>query len=132
VKRKGQCDWFILHRSYKEFLELRSKLCINFPKADGTMKALPKGGGIGRSNVKQVAEKRRYYLQAFLDSLFTLADEIGHSALVYTFFHPILRDEEQHLDEEHERKISARGKKKNYKSNFLLMGLFANILNYYS
>jgi phosphatidylinositol-4-phosphate 3-kinase len=47
-------------------------------------------------------------IQIFLDSLFTLADEISHSNLVYTFFHPLLRDEEQHLDDEFDRKSSAR------------------------
>ena len=78
--------------------------------AIGTLKSLPRGAGLGRSNVKQVAEKRRYHTQLFLESLFTLADEISHSNLVYTFFHPLLRDEEQHLDDEYEKKISARGK----------------------
>lgn len=64
-----------------------------------SLKPLPRSSGIGRSNVKQVAEKRNAQLQAFLDSLFLLADEISHSDLVYTFFHPLLQDEEYHANE---------------------------------
>jgi phosphatidylinositol-4-phosphate 3-kinase len=67
---------------------------MNFPIAINVLKALPRSSGIGRSNVKQVAEKRSGLLQDFLDSLSRLADEIAHSDLVYTFFHPLLKDEE--------------------------------------
>lgn len=105
----GQPDWSILHRTYKEFLELRSKLSINYPMADLTMKNLPRGAAIGRSNVKQVTERRMHLLQAFLDSVFTLADEISHSSLVYTFFHPILRDEEENFNDEVERRNQTSG-----------------------
>lgn len=49
---------------------------------------------VGRSNTKQVAERRFRDVQAFLTSLFQLADEIAHSDLVYTFFHPTLRDQQ--------------------------------------
>ncbi|ODM93836.1 Phosphatidylinositol 4-phosphate 3-kinase C2 domain-containing subunit alpha [Orchesella cincta] len=98
VKRDGVGDSFILNRSYKEFLELYSKLCVNFPMIVSNLKHLPKGPGLGRSNVKQVAEKRKIQLQMFLDSLFLLAPEVSHSTLVYTFFHPLLRDEEQYED----------------------------------
>ena len=31
----------------------------------------------------------------FLGSLFECADEVAHSDLVYTFFHPLLRDQEE-------------------------------------
>ncbi|CAH2232631.1 jg6585 [Pararge aegeria aegeria] len=56
--------------------------------------SLPIGLHVGRSNVRQVAEKRFTDVQAFLTSLFSLADEIAHSDLVYTFFHPLLRDQQ--------------------------------------
>lgn len=49
---------------------------------------------VGRSNVKQVAEKRKYEIEKFLNLLFQMADEISHSDLVYTFFHPLLRDQQ--------------------------------------
>lgn len=50
---------------------------------------------MGRSNIKQVAEKRRIDIERFLKSLFLMADEISHSDLVYTFFHPLLRDQQE-------------------------------------
>lgn len=49
---------------------------------------------VGRSNIKQVAEKRKYEIEKFLNLLFQMADEISHSDLVYTFFHPLLRDQQ--------------------------------------
>ncbi|GBP48241.1 Phosphatidylinositol 4-phosphate 3-kinase C2 domain-containing subunit alpha [Eumeta japonica] len=55
---------------------------------------LPSGLHVGRSNTRQVAERRLGDVQAFLSSLFALADEIAHSDLVYTFFHPLLRDQQ--------------------------------------
>ncbi|XP_013138519.1 PREDICTED: phosphatidylinositol 4-phosphate 3-kinase C2 domain-containing subunit beta-like [Papilio polytes] len=56
--------------------------------------SLPSGLHVGRSNTRQVAERRLSDVQAFLTSLFNLADEIAHSDLVYTFFHPLLRDQQ--------------------------------------
>lgn len=50
---------------------------------------------MGRSNIKQVAERRREDITRFLQSLFKMADEICHSDLVYTFFHPLLRDQQE-------------------------------------
>lgn len=50
---------------------------------------------VGRSNIKQVAEKRRWEIEKFLNLLFQMADEISHSDLVYTFFHPLLRDQQE-------------------------------------
>jgi phosphatidylinositol-4-phosphate 3-kinase len=97
VRREGVGDTFLLNRIYKEFLELNNKLCINFPMIVGNLKNLPKPG-LGRANVQHVAEKRKVYLQMFLDSLFKLAPEVSHSNLVYTFFHPLLRDEEPDVD----------------------------------
>jgi len=48
---------------------------------------------VGRSNIKQVADKRRADIEKFLVSLFKMAPEISQSDLVYTFFHPLLRDQ---------------------------------------
>lgn len=49
---------------------------------------------VGRSNIKQVADKRRADIEKFLLSLFKMAPEISQSDLVYTFFHPLLRDQQ--------------------------------------
>jgi len=50
---------------------------------------------LGRSSVKVVAEKRRAELDQFLITLFQMAEEICHCELVYTFFHPLLRDQDE-------------------------------------
>lgn len=50
---------------------------------------------MGRSHIKQVAEKRRVEIQNFLNTLFKMAPEVNHSDLVYTFFHPLLRDQQE-------------------------------------
>jgi phosphatidylinositol-4-phosphate 3-kinase len=50
---------------------------------------------VGRSNIKTVADKRLPEIRKFLMSLFNSADEIAHSDLVYTFFHPLLRDQQE-------------------------------------
>jgi len=50
---------------------------------------------MGRSHIKQVAEKRRVEIQNFLNTLFQMAPEVSHSDLVYTFFHPLLRDQQE-------------------------------------
>uniref|UniRef100_A0A182YBJ7 Uncharacterized protein n=1 Tax=Anopheles stephensi TaxID=30069 RepID=A0A182YBJ7_ANOST len=59
------------------------------------MCVLPSGIHVGRSNVKVVAERRLPEIRQFLISLFNSADEIAHSDLVYTFFHPLLRDQQE-------------------------------------
>lgn len=56
--------------------------------------SLPSGISVGRSNIKQVADKRRADIEKFLLSLFKMAPEISQSDLVYTFFHPLLRDQQ--------------------------------------
>ncbi|CAL4157282.1 unnamed protein product, partial [Meganyctiphanes norvegica] len=92
VERENQSEPSYLFRSYKEFSEFHQKLCLTFPLA--RIHSLPKGVQIGRSEVKAVAEKRKFEIELFLKSLFDLAEEISHSDLVYTFFHPLLRDQE--------------------------------------
>ncbi|XP_014237353.1 phosphatidylinositol 4-phosphate 3-kinase C2 domain-containing subunit beta isoform X2 [Trichogramma pretiosum] len=92
IQRKGQTDPTYLFRSYKEFCEFYQKLCIHFPLAK--VASLSSGMSVGRSNIKQVAEKRRVDIEKFLVSLFKMAPEISQSDLVYTFFHPLLRDQQ--------------------------------------
>ncbi|XP_058806071.1 phosphatidylinositol 4-phosphate 3-kinase C2 domain-containing subunit beta isoform X2 [Phymastichus coffea] len=92
IQRKSQTDPTYLFRSYKEFCEFYQKLCIHFPLAKVT--GLPSGMSVGRSNIKQVADKRRADIEKFLQSLFEMAPEISQSDLVYTFFHPLLRDQQ--------------------------------------
>ncbi|XP_013196087.2 phosphatidylinositol 4-phosphate 3-kinase C2 domain-containing subunit alpha isoform X1 [Amyelois transitella] len=92
IYRQGQTTPSVLYRSYKHFTELYQKICLLFPLAK--VHSLPSGLHVGRSNIQQVAQRRFGDVQAFLTSLFNLADEIAHSDLVYTFFHPLLRDQQ--------------------------------------
>jgi phosphatidylinositol-4-phosphate 3-kinase len=93
VRRENQTQPSYIFRSYKEFLELHQKLCRRFPLAK--FGSLPTGVTIGRSNVQDVAERRKFYLDRFLDGLFKLQEEIAHCDLVYTFFHPLLIDQDE-------------------------------------
>ncbi|KAM3968313.1 LOW QUALITY PROTEIN: phosphatidylinositol-4-phosphate 3-kinase catalytic subunit Pi3K68D [Aphomia sociella] len=92
IYRQGQATPSVLYRSYKHFTELYQKICLLFPLAK--VHCLPSGLHVGRSNTQQVAQRRFGDVQTFLTSLFNLADEIAHSDLVYTFFHPLLRDQQ--------------------------------------
>lgn len=68
---------------------------------------------MGRSNIKTVAERRLPEIRLFLVSLFNAAGEIAHSDLVYTFFHPILRDQQ----EQDINVAKVKGRKKNNPKN---------------
>lgn len=58
--------------------------------------SLPSAGKyLGREAISQVAERRKVDIEKFLVSLFSMADEVAHSDIVYTFFHPLLRDQEE-------------------------------------
>ncbi|XP_074660080.1 phosphatidylinositol 4-phosphate 3-kinase C2 domain-containing subunit alpha-like [Tubulanus polymorphus] len=82
-------------RKYSEFDEFHQKLVITFPLA----KLPPLSGKvIGRSNVKSVAEKRKQELDVFMRELLKTAPEISECDLVYTFFHPLMRDEQEGLN----------------------------------
>lgn len=85
--------------------------------------SLPSGISVGRSNIKQVADKRRADIEKFLVSLFKMAPEISQSDLVYTFFHPLLRDQ-QNADI-HLRKVKGT---KNFPKYNNIQYLNANIL----
>ncbi|XP_077294869.1 phosphatidylinositol-4-phosphate 3-kinase catalytic subunit Pi3K68D [Arctopsyche grandis] len=92
IQRQDQATPFIVYRSYKHFTELYQKICIEHPLA--SVHRLPVGLYMGRMNTRQAAERRFGDIKAFIDSLFKLAPEIAHSKLVYTFFHPLLRDQQ--------------------------------------
>ncbi|CAH0558618.1 unnamed protein product [Brassicogethes aeneus] len=95
VFRENQNDSTIIQRTYKEFCELHQKLCMFFPLA-AKIHSLSTGLYMGRSNIKQVAQKRLIEISKFVASLFECAFEICHSDLVYTFFHPLLRDQQDY------------------------------------
>ena len=72
---------------------------------------------------EKVAERRKNEIGAFLLGLFRLADEISHSDIVYTFFHPLHRDQKEaniHINK-------LKGKVNNQKSWNNLLNLFQNL-----
>uniref|UniRef100_A0A915KCX6 C2 domain-containing protein n=1 Tax=Romanomermis culicivorax TaxID=13658 RepID=A0A915KCX6_ROMCU len=81
-----------IYRSYKEIDEFSECLCLKFPSCK--LPILPKDRGLGRTNVRSIAEHRIGYVFGFLNTLFNADDELAHSDLTYTFFHSILRDEQ--------------------------------------
>ncbi|KAI9556899.1 hypothetical protein GHT06_016693 [Daphnia sinensis] len=95
LRREKQSENMYLFRTHREFSELHQKLCLRFPLVSNRILSLSKGVYLGRSSVKAVAEKRRTELDQFLTSLFQLAPEICHCDLIYTFFHPLLRDQDE-------------------------------------
>ncbi|GJQ69108.1 hypothetical protein Trydic_g6272 [Trypoxylus dichotomus] len=66
---------------------------------------LSTGLHVGRSNTNQVARRRYVEISQFVTSLFQTAQEICHSDVVYTFFHPLLRDQ---TPEQHSKKAKDR------------------------
>jgi phosphatidylinositol-4-phosphate 3-kinase len=52
------------------------------------------GISVGRSNIKTVADKRLPEVKKFINSLLN-TPEILNSDLVITFFHPLLRDQQE-------------------------------------
>ncbi|XP_030748867.1 phosphatidylinositol 4-phosphate 3-kinase C2 domain-containing subunit alpha isoform X3 [Sitophilus oryzae] len=93
IHREDQTEPMEIQRTYKEFCELHQKLCLNFPLAK--LHSLSIGLHMGRQNIKQVAQRRLTEISLFIQSLFKCAQEITHSDLVYTFFHPLLRDQQE-------------------------------------
>ncbi|XP_064599757.1 phosphatidylinositol 4-phosphate 3-kinase C2 domain-containing subunit alpha-like [Liolophura sinensis] len=91
VREQHRVPSFIFRR-FSEFVEFRDKLVAQFPLT--AWHVLPTRLILGRSHVKTVAESRKAEIEKFLKELLLKAPEISGSDLVYTFFHPLLRDEQ--------------------------------------
>lgn len=79
-----------IYRKYSEFVELYEKLCLRF-----SAKSIPPLSytiQVWRKNIRAVASQQQVELQIFLERLLELHDEVSHSDLIYTFFHPLCRD----------------------------------------
>lgn len=97
VKRQGQPDVTDITRTFREFSELQMKLnclypCNNFHDINKSTSSFLMDF-VGRNNTKEVAERRLTELKTFLYNLITSPPEISECDLIYTFFHPILRDQ---------------------------------------
>ena len=77
VFRENQREPAFVFRSYPELIELYEKLCMMFPTAKWTH-PLSRGVRLGRSNVKNVAQKRQTDVQLFLQSLTEQPEDVFH------------------------------------------------------
>lgn len=92
VERDNQRVPSFVMRRYSEFQELHRKLVMTFP-----LVRLPSLSGrviLGRAHVRTVAATRKEELQAFLKHLLHCSQEVAQHDLIYTFFHPMLKDEQ--------------------------------------
>uniref|UniRef100_A0A8C3J9F7 Phosphatidylinositol 4-phosphate 3-kinase C2 domain-containing subunit alpha n=1 Tax=Calidris pygmaea TaxID=425635 RepID=A0A8C3J9F7_9CHAR len=91
VLREGQIEPSFVFRTFDEFQELHNKLGILFPL--WKLPGFPNKMVLGRTHIKDVAAKRKVELNSYIQSLMNSSSEVAECDLVYTFFHPLLRDE---------------------------------------
>uniref|UniRef100_A0A8C0AUL4 Phosphatidylinositol 4-phosphate 3-kinase C2 domain-containing subunit alpha n=1 Tax=Buteo japonicus TaxID=224669 RepID=A0A8C0AUL4_9AVES len=91
VLREGQVEPTFVFRTFDEFQELHNKLGILFPL--WKLPGFPNKMVLGRTHIKDVAAKRKVELNSYIQSLMNSSSEVAECDLVYTFFHPLLRDE---------------------------------------
>uniref|UniRef100_A0A663F393 Phosphatidylinositol 4-phosphate 3-kinase C2 domain-containing subunit alpha n=1 Tax=Aquila chrysaetos chrysaetos TaxID=223781 RepID=A0A663F393_AQUCH len=91
VLREGQAEPTFVFRTFDEFQELHNKLGILFPL--WKLPGFPNKMVLGRTHIKDVAAKRKVELNSYIQSLMNSSSEVAECDLVYTFFHPLLRDE---------------------------------------
>ncbi|XP_060779986.1 phosphatidylinositol 4-phosphate 3-kinase C2 domain-containing subunit alpha isoform X2 [Neoarius graeffei] len=91
ILRECQSEPQFVFRTFDEFQELHNKLSIIFPlwKIPG----FPNKLVLGRKNIKDVASKRKVELNIYVHSLMRSSAEVAQCDLVYTFFHPLPRDD---------------------------------------
>eukprot|EP00794_Sanderia_malayensis_P018694 gene18694-20582_t len=80
-----------IFRKYDEFQELHTKLSNVFGASN--VPALPSRIIVGRSEIREVATRRRYELDDYLVEL-AKHDNISKSEILYTFLHSYMRDEQ--------------------------------------
>ncbi|XP_058014702.1 phosphatidylinositol 4-phosphate 3-kinase C2 domain-containing subunit alpha isoform X2 [Ahaetulla prasina] len=88
VLREGKTEPTFIFRTFDEFQEFHNKLGILFPL--WKLPGFPSKMVLGRTHVKDVAAKRKVELNSYIQSLMNASTECD---LVYTFFHPLPRDE---------------------------------------
>ncbi|XP_037755640.1 phosphatidylinositol 4-phosphate 3-kinase C2 domain-containing subunit alpha [Chelonia mydas] len=91
VLREGQVEPMFVFRTFDEFQELHNKLGILFPL--WKLPGFPNKMVLGRTHIKDVAARRKVELNSYIQSLMNSSAEVSECDLVYTFFHPLLRDE---------------------------------------
>ncbi|XP_076842145.1 phosphatidylinositol 4-phosphate 3-kinase C2 domain-containing subunit alpha [Brachyhypopomus gauderio] len=91
VLREGQAEPHFVFRTFDEFQELHNKLTILFPL--WKLPGFPSKMVLGRTHIKDVASKRKVELNNYVHNLMSSSAEVAQCDLVYTFFHPIARDD---------------------------------------
>uniref|UniRef100_A0A8C5P979 Phosphatidylinositol-4-phosphate 3-kinase catalytic subunit type 2 beta n=1 Tax=Leptobrachium leishanense TaxID=445787 RepID=A0A8C5P979_9ANUR len=91
VVRESPHETSHIQRSFEEFQEMHGKLRLLFPSSQ--LPSFPSRFVIGRSRGEAAAERRKEDLNAYVWHLIHAAAEVAECDLVYTFFHPLPRDE---------------------------------------
>ncbi|KAM4554198.1 phosphatidylinositol 4-phosphate 3-kinase C2 domain-containing subunit alpha [Fundulus diaphanus] len=91
LMRDGHNEAQFVFRTFDEFQELHNKLTIVFPL--WKLPGFPNRMVLGRTHIKEVAAKRKLELNSYVHNLMRSSPEVAQSDLIYTFFHPIARDE---------------------------------------
>ncbi|XP_062842305.1 phosphatidylinositol 4-phosphate 3-kinase C2 domain-containing subunit beta [Trichomycterus rosablanca] len=91
VERENQQGATLVQRSFEEFQELHSRLRLIFPSSK--LPSFPSRFVFGRSRGEAMADRRKDELNAYVWHLVHVAPEVAQCDLVYTFFHPLPRDE---------------------------------------
>ncbi|XP_061075129.1 phosphatidylinositol 4-phosphate 3-kinase C2 domain-containing subunit beta [Conger conger] len=91
VERESQQGATLVQRSFEEFHELHGKLRLVFPSSK--LPSFPSRFVIGRSRGEAMAERRKDELNGYVWHLVHAAPEVAQCDLIYTFFHPLPRDE---------------------------------------
>uniref|UniRef100_A0A8C3XK37 Phosphatidylinositol-4-phosphate 3-kinase n=1 Tax=Chelydra serpentina TaxID=8475 RepID=A0A8C3XK37_CHESE len=91
VQRESPSEVTYVQRTFEEFQELHNKLRLIFPSSH--LPSFPSRFMIGRSRGEAMADRRKEELNGYIWHLIHSAPEVAECDLVYTFFHPLQRDE---------------------------------------
>uniref|UniRef100_UPI003AAFFB57 phosphatidylinositol 4-phosphate 3-kinase C2 domain-containing subunit alpha n=1 Tax=Centroberyx gerrardi TaxID=166262 RepID=UPI003AAFFB57 len=91
ILREGQNEPQFVFRTFDEFQELHNKLTILFPL--WKLPSFTNKMVLGRTHIKDVAAKRKVELNNYVHNLMRSSTEVTQCDLIYTFFHPIARDD---------------------------------------
>uniref|UniRef100_A0AAV2MIJ5 Phosphatidylinositol-4-phosphate 3-kinase n=1 Tax=Knipowitschia caucasica TaxID=637954 RepID=A0AAV2MIJ5_KNICA len=91
VKVEREHEATVVRRTFEEFHELHSKLRLIFPSSK--LPRFPSRFVIGRSRGEAAADRRKDELNGYVWHLLHTEPEVAQCDLVYSFFHPLPRDE---------------------------------------
>ncbi|XP_067863751.1 phosphatidylinositol 4-phosphate 3-kinase C2 domain-containing subunit beta [Heptranchias perlo] len=89
VEREGQHEATFILRTFEEFHELHNKLRLIFPSS--RLPSFPSRFVLGRGEA--MADRRKEELDGYIWHLIHSPPEVAECDLVYTFFHPLPKDD---------------------------------------